>query len=169
MVILNLLDSGPSCSGPLLGPFESMRGGTPGTNPHQDKLANLNGSIRHQLMQLHPGPVQNIQIGRVRRHTETSSEEIFEHHLFIFMRIWNRLCTRRLGITLQKVVSETLQRHNAGLSNHRLPKIIVDGSRSSLSPNLHTPTIVGGSFAIAGAFRMIFLVRPSPLLLSGLH
>jgi hypothetical protein len=35
MVLWNLLDVGPSHNGPLLGPSESMRGGTPGTNPHQ--------------------------------------------------------------------------------------------------------------------------------------
>jgi hypothetical protein len=35
MVLWNLLDGGPNHSGPLLGPFESMRGGTIGTNPHQ--------------------------------------------------------------------------------------------------------------------------------------
>jgi hypothetical protein len=35
MVLWNLLDDGLSHSGPLLGPSESMRGGTPGTNPHQ--------------------------------------------------------------------------------------------------------------------------------------
>jgi hypothetical protein len=34
MVLWNLLDGGLTCSGPLLGPSESMRGGTPGTNPH---------------------------------------------------------------------------------------------------------------------------------------
>jgi hypothetical protein len=35
MVQWNLLDGGPSHDGPLLGPFESMRGGSPGTNPHR--------------------------------------------------------------------------------------------------------------------------------------
>jgi hypothetical protein len=30
-----LLDGGPSHSGPLLGPFESLRGGTLSTNPRQ--------------------------------------------------------------------------------------------------------------------------------------
>jgi hypothetical protein len=35
MAIWNLLDGGPSHSGPLLGPSESMRVGTLGTNPHQ--------------------------------------------------------------------------------------------------------------------------------------
>jgi hypothetical protein len=35
MVLWNLLDGGLSRSGPLLGPFESMWGGTPGTNPRQ--------------------------------------------------------------------------------------------------------------------------------------
>jgi hypothetical protein len=35
VVLWNLLDGGPSHSGPLLGPSESMRGGTQGTNPHQ--------------------------------------------------------------------------------------------------------------------------------------
>jgi hypothetical protein len=34
MVLCNLLDSGPSHSGPLFGPFESMWGGTLGTDPH---------------------------------------------------------------------------------------------------------------------------------------
>ncbi len=36
MVLWNLLDGGPSHSGPLHGPSESMRGGTPGTNPHHN-------------------------------------------------------------------------------------------------------------------------------------
>jgi hypothetical protein len=35
MVLWNLLDGGSSHSGPLLRPSESMRGGTPGTNPRQ--------------------------------------------------------------------------------------------------------------------------------------
>jgi hypothetical protein len=35
MVLWNLLDGGPSHSGSLLGPSESMRGGTLSTNPHQ--------------------------------------------------------------------------------------------------------------------------------------
>jgi hypothetical protein len=33
MVLWNLLNGGLSHSGPLLGPSESMRGGTPDTNP----------------------------------------------------------------------------------------------------------------------------------------
>jgi hypothetical protein len=35
MVLWNLLDGGPSNSGPLLGPSESMQGGTLGTNTRQ--------------------------------------------------------------------------------------------------------------------------------------
>jgi hypothetical protein len=35
MVLWNLLDGGPSHNRLLLGPSESMWGGTPGTNPHQ--------------------------------------------------------------------------------------------------------------------------------------
>jgi hypothetical protein len=35
MVLWNLLNDGSSRIGPLLGPFESMRGGTLGTNPRQ--------------------------------------------------------------------------------------------------------------------------------------
>jgi hypothetical protein len=35
MVLRNLLDSGPSRKGPLLGPSESLRGGTPVTNSRQ--------------------------------------------------------------------------------------------------------------------------------------
>jgi hypothetical protein len=35
MVLWNLLDGGPGHSGPLLRPFESMRGDTLGTNTHQ--------------------------------------------------------------------------------------------------------------------------------------
>jgi hypothetical protein len=35
----SLLNGGLSCSGPLLEPSESMRGGTPGTNPHQQRLS----------------------------------------------------------------------------------------------------------------------------------
>jgi hypothetical protein len=33
MVLWNLLDDGPSRIGPLLGPFESMQGSTPDTDP----------------------------------------------------------------------------------------------------------------------------------------
>jgi hypothetical protein len=39
MVLWNLLDGGPSHSGPLLGPSKSMRAGTPGTNPRQQPLS----------------------------------------------------------------------------------------------------------------------------------
>jgi hypothetical protein len=35
MVFCNLLDGGQNCNRPLLGPSESVRGGTPGTNPRQ--------------------------------------------------------------------------------------------------------------------------------------
>jgi hypothetical protein len=35
MVLWNLLDGGLSHNKSLLGPFESMRGGIPGTNPRQ--------------------------------------------------------------------------------------------------------------------------------------
>jgi hypothetical protein len=132
-----------------------------------DKLANLNDSIWCQLMQLYPELAQNIEKDWVRRHTETSNKETFEHHCFVLMRIWNILCTRRSVISFQKITSETLQRGNAVLSNPRLPKILADASKSSLSPNLHATTVVGGSFVIAGASRSIHLVRPSTLLRSG--
>jgi hypothetical protein len=134
-----------------------------------DKLANLNDSIWCQLMQLHLKLAQNIQKDRVQSHMKTRSEEIFEHHRFIFMRIWNGLCTKRSAISFQKVTSETLQRRNVGLSNRRLPKIIVDASKSNLNPNLHALTIVGGSFAVVGAFGLVLLVRPSTLLRSGIR
>jgi hypothetical protein len=39
MVLWNLLDDGPSRKGPLLGPSESMRGGTLGTNTRQQPLS----------------------------------------------------------------------------------------------------------------------------------
>jgi hypothetical protein len=39
MVLWNLPDGGPSHSGPLLGPSESLRGGTLSTNPHQQPLS----------------------------------------------------------------------------------------------------------------------------------
>jgi hypothetical protein len=39
MVIWNLLDGEPSHSRPLLVPFKSMWGGTPGTNPRQQPLS----------------------------------------------------------------------------------------------------------------------------------
>jgi hypothetical protein len=52
-----------------------------------EKFANLNDSIQCQLMQLYPKLAQNIQKDQVRRHTETSSKEIFEYHHFILMRI----------------------------------------------------------------------------------
>jgi hypothetical protein len=35
MILWNILEDGPSHNGPLLGPSESMRGGTLGLNPHQ--------------------------------------------------------------------------------------------------------------------------------------
>jgi hypothetical protein len=35
MILWNILEDGPSHNGPLLGPSESMRGGTPGLNPRQ--------------------------------------------------------------------------------------------------------------------------------------
>jgi hypothetical protein len=39
MVLWNLLDDGPSHKGPLLGPSESMRGGTLSTNTRQQPLS----------------------------------------------------------------------------------------------------------------------------------
>jgi hypothetical protein len=39
MILWNLLDGGPSHSGPLLGPSMSMRVGTPVTNPCQQPLS----------------------------------------------------------------------------------------------------------------------------------
>jgi hypothetical protein len=42
MVLWNLLDGGASHSGPLLGPYESMRGDTLGTNPRQEVICCLN-------------------------------------------------------------------------------------------------------------------------------
>jgi hypothetical protein len=39
MVLKSLQDGGPSHSGPLLRPSESMRGGTLGTNPRQQPLS----------------------------------------------------------------------------------------------------------------------------------
>jgi hypothetical protein len=42
MFFYNLLDGGPNHSGPLIGPSESLRGGTSGTHPHQGgKLTHL--------------------------------------------------------------------------------------------------------------------------------
>jgi hypothetical protein len=35
MVLYNLVDGGLSHKGPLLGPYKSMSGGTPGANPYQ--------------------------------------------------------------------------------------------------------------------------------------
>jgi hypothetical protein len=115
-------------------------------------------------MQLHLEFAQNIQKDPMRRQTETSIEENFEHHCFILMRIRNELCTRRSAISFQKIMSETLQRGNAGLSNPRFPKLIADASKSSLNPNLHMTAIVRGSFVITRAFGSILLVRPSTLL-----
>jgi hypothetical protein len=39
MVLWNLLDGGLSHNGPLLGPFESMQGDTPGTNLRQQSMS----------------------------------------------------------------------------------------------------------------------------------
>jgi hypothetical protein len=39
MLLWSLLDGGPSHSRLLLGPSESMRGGTPGTNARQQPLS----------------------------------------------------------------------------------------------------------------------------------
>jgi hypothetical protein len=39
MALWNLLYGGSSCNGPLLGPFKSMRSGTPCTNPRQQPLS----------------------------------------------------------------------------------------------------------------------------------
>jgi hypothetical protein len=39
MVFWNLVDSGTSRSGPLLGPSESLQGGTQGTSPRQQPLS----------------------------------------------------------------------------------------------------------------------------------
>jgi hypothetical protein len=39
MVLSNLLDGGLSHSGPIIGPSESIQGGTLGTNPCQQPLS----------------------------------------------------------------------------------------------------------------------------------
>jgi hypothetical protein len=45
MVLWNHLEGGPSRSGPLLGPSESIRGGTPCTNPCQQPQTTITTSI----------------------------------------------------------------------------------------------------------------------------
>jgi hypothetical protein len=46
MILENLLDGGPSHSGSLLEPFESIRGGTLSTNPHQQ----LSTEFKNQVL-----------------------------------------------------------------------------------------------------------------------
>jgi hypothetical protein len=64
---------------------KNVCGGKAFARSNLDNLANLNDSIRCQLMQLHLELAQNIQEDRVQRHAETSSEEIFKYHHFILM------------------------------------------------------------------------------------
>jgi hypothetical protein len=62
MVLWNLLDSGPSLSGPLLGPSESMRGCTPGTNPRQIHIQKLHSAapyLRLRVLGLRVDPEAN--------------------------------------------------------------------------------------------------------------
>jgi hypothetical protein len=80
-----------------------------------DKLANMNDSVWCQLMQRHPELAQNIHNDRVRRHVETNNKEIFEYHRFIFPGIRNRLYTRQLAISFQKIVIDTLKKGKSGL------------------------------------------------------
>jgi hypothetical protein len=54
MVLWNLLDGGSSRSGPLLGPFESMWGGTPGTNPRQAPVHPPSGHLLGPSVAVYP-------------------------------------------------------------------------------------------------------------------
>jgi hypothetical protein len=127
-----------------------------GNNP--DKPANLNDSIQRKFMQLHSKFAQDIHKDWKQRDIEASSEEILEHHSFVFPRIQNRLCTRWSNISLWKIAGATFQKCKVGVRNGRLPKVIADTSQRIHNSNLHTFTIVRGSIAVARA------IRPSTLL-----
>jgi hypothetical protein len=88
-----------------------------------DELANLNDSIRHQLMQLYLKFVQDVHKDWMRRHMKPDSKEILEHHGFVRPRIRNRPCTKRMHVSLQKIVGIILQRCGMSLLLVDVPKL----------------------------------------------
>jgi hypothetical protein len=72
------------------------------------ELANLNDSIRRQLMHMYSKFAQDVHKDWMWQHVKPSSKEILEHHDFICPRIRNRLCTRRTPVSLRKIVGVNL-------------------------------------------------------------
>jgi hypothetical protein len=70
-----------------------------------DKLIDLDDSIWRQLMQLYLELMQDVHKYWMWRHAKPSSKEILKHDSFICLRLRYRLCARRLGISLGKIVT----------------------------------------------------------------
>jgi hypothetical protein len=62
-------------------------GMTSARSNNADKLANLDDSIRRQMMQLHSELTQNVHKDRMRRYVKPSSEDFFEHNIFLRSRL----------------------------------------------------------------------------------
>jgi hypothetical protein len=73
---------------------------TAGSNSRYE-LANLDDSIRRQLMQLHMKLAQNIHKDWMWWHAKPSSKKILEHHSFVHPRIKNRLHQEDAHILLE--------------------------------------------------------------------
>jgi hypothetical protein len=105
-----------------------------GNNPN--KLADLDDSIRHQLVQLHSKLTQNVQKNWVWGHTKPNSKEILEHNSFVRPRVRHRLRSGGSTISFGKIVTVVSKGHEAGFCHSRLPKIESDTSQSSRISNL---------------------------------
>jgi hypothetical protein len=79
-----------------------------------DKLADLDNSIRHQLMQLHLELAQDVHKNWMWGHVKPSSKEILKHDSFICPRLRNRIRARRLAIYLGKIVTMVFEGPGAG-------------------------------------------------------
>jgi hypothetical protein len=55
-------------------------------------------------MQLYSKFVQDVHKEWMQWHAKPSNKEIPEHHSFVCPRTRNKLCTRRMPISLQKIV-----------------------------------------------------------------
>jgi hypothetical protein len=100
-----------------------------------DKLADLDDSIRRQLMQLHSKFTHDVYKAQMRWHVRPSSEDIFKHDSFIHSRLWHRLRTRRSAISLGKILRVTVHSPKVGFCDSRWPEVIADPIQCSRSYN----------------------------------
>jgi hypothetical protein len=101
MVLWNLLDGGPSHSGPLLGPSEFMQGGTPGTNPHHSSTLPTDGLQFNHI----PPSKPKLSLRKPMAATWSSDHSAIYHNLHLRLVIANDL-SLAIGFTRidQKII-----------------------------------------------------------------